>query len=463
MGQTTIERAPRPRSLPPVPRWLPEHKLIEDADAIGDDVVALALLLLLRDIRLWVESPPEERSSLLLPPSRDRVETIERASARAQSIAEALNDLSAMRSKPERATDEVLNAACQRIARWAHRQSLSCIALLYAEAAARIALATASNANFAGRMARIAGFPDRSELWFDHGIRIAGRDGNRNRGELIRALLGKSTILREKGSFQDARCLLDRAARLCASTRRYRQAAETQHDLFALAVVDGTFVEAEGHMALAVEHYPIHHPAIPILIHDWCFLLVQHGYYSEVLPLLCESIPRIQRLEVQLFSLGPLARAAGGVGLRKLYDEAVQRIEVLVERTKAYAAPALAHAAYGARFFADWERAFNLATQARAIALARGEIEVANGVEEFLSAIRAKVPPIPSATPPDSSRVTEIHNRIMRLLKARERPVRRPVEPTEAREAGGIQVPASTTTSASLTARPPQPPRERSR
>jgi tetratricopeptide (TPR) repeat protein len=416
--------------------------LVGGADAVGDDLVTLALLRALRDLRLWVESTPEERPRILLPPSQDRTATVEHASEHAPAIAEALHDLSAMRSDADRTTAEALNAACHRIARWAHRNSLSCIALLYSEAAVRVAPHIAASANYAGRMARIAGHPDRSESWFDYGIRIAGRDGNRNRREMIRALLGKGTILREHGRLDDARPLLNRAARLCAATRRHRLAAETHHDLYTLAVMLGSYAEAETHMLSALRHYPVHHSAIPGLIHDWCFLLVQQGYYPQAVSLLRASIPSIQRVEIQLVSWGTLSRAAAGAGARDLYDEAVQHIEALVERTHAYASAALVQAANGTRFFAEWEAALGLAMRARAIAEARSETEVAQEVKAVISSILTREAPRPLAKPPEGSYVEEIHDRLMFLLQARQRPVRRPVQTSREREASGQLVPA---------------------
>ena len=259
---------------------------------------------------------------------------------------------------------------------------------------------------------------------------------------MISALLGKGTVLREKRRFSEAKSLLLRAARLCASTRRHRLAAETQHDLFALAVMDGSYTEAENHMASALEHYPVHHPGIPGLVHDWCFLLVQCRFYAQAVPLLQASIPHVRKAEIQLVSWGILSRAAAGAGSRELYDEALRHVRALVARTHEFAAAALAHAAYGARFFEEWALAESLARQSREIAETRAETEVAQGVEEFLTAIRAKEAPLPQIEPPVSSRIPEIAGRMTTLLDARRRPTRRPVEPTQEREAGGPLVPA---------------------
>jgi hypothetical protein len=195
-------------------------------------------------------------------------------------------------------------------------------------------------------------------------------------------------------------------------------------------------------MMLALKHYPVHHPGIPGLVHDWCFLLVQSGFYAQAIPLLRASVPHIEKTEIQLVSWGILARAAAGAEVKGLYDECLTHIQALVERTHEFAAAALAHAAYGARFFSEWEQAEALATRSREIAKARHETEVAQGVEEFLVAIRAKEAPLAQVEPPAGSRTVEIAERMMSLLDARQRPTRRPVHPTEEREAGGPLVPA---------------------
>lgn len=432
-GQQKKPRGSRRRTLPPVPGWFHEYLLVEDADHVGDDSLFLVLLRLMRDLRLWVGSTDEERSKLLLPPTENRLTLLDHAIEQAPDIADALRDLSTMRSDPARATPEVLSAACRRIARWGHRRSLPLVALLYAEASVRVSHACAPSATLAGRMAR--SHLDRAECWADYAVYAAARHGNRKRADLIRALLLLGTILREQGKVPGARRNLDRAARLCASTRRKRVAAETQHDLYALAVTTGDYGRAEAHMLLALEHYPIHHPAIPGLVHDWCFLLVQQGYYRQVVPLLQASIPRIERLEIQLVSWGTLSRAAAGEGDRELYDMAVRHIRELAGRTQMYASAALAHAGYGARFWGDWEMATELSTRAREIAATRGEIEVVRDLDTYLVEIRHRRSPTPSAEPPDGSRIVEIQGRMTTLLEARKRPPRRPVQMDD-REAG---------------------------
>lgn len=442
MGQTKKERAPRPRSLPPAPRWLAEHKLIEDADAIGDDCVGLALLILLRDLRTWVESDPAQRRALLLSPSQDRMEILQYASEHATGIAEALHDLSAMRSAPERVTPELLSAACRRVYRWADRRSFTKVAILFAEAAARVEPSTARIANDAGRAARLARQLHRADVWYDRGARLAGRGGSRHRRDLIRALLGRANLLREQGLYDEARPLLERAARLSASTRRHRVAAETQHDLLALAVEAGTYEESEHHMIEALRHYPIHHPAVPRLVHDWSFLLVRLGLYREALPLLEAVLPQFRSLEGQMGAWGTLGLAAAGAGNRERYDKAVEHVQRLIGRTHEFAAAAHANLAQGARFWGEWDLGRSLAICAIEIAQARREGDVERGAREFLASIDAQEAPPPQAGPPAESQIEAIAKEIAGLLNARKRPSRRPVQMEDEDADGPFDPPA---------------------
>lgn len=436
MGQTTNKREPRPRSLPPIPGWLPEHRLVEDADAIDDDRIPFALFLLLRDLRLWAESTAAERPRLLLPPSPDRINSVEFALKNCKPIADSLHNLALIRSDPDRATPETLSTACSRISRWGTRQSFTRVALLFAEASARIEPATSSNAREAGRAARLAAMLDRADIWYDCAIRLAGRSGNRCRRDLIRALLGRGNLLREQGQYDEARPLLNRAARLSASTRRHRVAAETQHDLLALAVEAGTYHESESHMLEALRHYPIHHPAVPRLVHDWSFLLVHLGRYGEGVQLLETVLPHFRSPEGKMGAWGTLGLAAAGAGERERYDQALEHVQRIVSRTQEFAAAAHANLAQGARFWRQWDLGRNLAIRAIEIAQTRRELDVERGAREFLSGIEAQELPSTPPLPPSPNQIQEISRQIFRLLEARMRPARRPVH-VEATDADG--------------------------
>lgn len=440
MGQIEMPRSPRLRTLPLPPRAQAEQIIGSDWEVLADEHLAFALVLALRDLRTWTEASEEEWAQLFGSAGRVRTAAMAHACETVPEISAALETVLRIRDQEHPVEAASLAGACRRLARWADRRGLVQIAVRFAEAGASVEPSNPALANDAARLARQAGLPLRSDIWYDRGVGLAGRQ--RNRREVIRGLLGRANLLREQRRYAETRSLLARAAQLASSTRRHRQAAETQHDLFALAVMDGTFAEAEHHMLAALEHYPIHHPAIGRLVHDWAFLLVQHALYADAIPLLQASIPQIRRAEIQLLSWGTLSSAAAGAGRRDLYDEAVVHVVSLAEHVEEYAAAAMAHAAYGARFFGEWESGRSLATRASEIARARGEDEAEHWIHEILAGIEAHEAPPPQAEPPEGSRITMVAERMMGVLEARRRPTRRPVQVDPEKEASGPSVPA---------------------
>lgn len=234
--------------------------------------------------------------------------------------------------------------------------------------------------------------------------------------------------MRETGRYREARALLGRAAQIAASTRRHRQAAEASHDLLAIAVEDGTYEEAEMYVRAALRNYPIHHPSIPRLVHDWAFFLVRNALYEQALPLLLAIVPLAARPELTMLYWGSLGRAAAGAGRRDLYDYAARHVIALAGLHQEFAAAALANLAEGSRFFREWSRGQEFATHSIEIAVTRHEADVERGAREILTAIIERQVPVAQAPPPRASRIQAITRRIMALLKARKKPPRRPVQ-----------------------------------
>ncbi len=426
MDENLPKRASRP--LPPVQPWLPEHKLIEDADAIGDEFVMLALLRTLRDLRLWTSCLPGERFWLRLPSTRSRFETIKHASEHSKDIAGALTELSAVRLDPDLARPGVLGEACRKISRWAIQRSLPNVGLMFAEAAARVDESASAHAREAGRAARQAGSPHRSEDWLDRAIRLAARDGNRNRIDLIRALLSYGNLLREQAKYTEARSLLTRAAHLASSTRRNRIAAVTHHDLLGVAVMDGTYTEAEGHIREALRLYPIHHPAIPSLVHDWSFLLTRTGRYHDARPLVDAVLPHTPQPELLLLLWGMGGLVAAGTGDRQRFELAVEQVRTRATRSIEFAAAAHGHLAQGARILGAWDLARSLIVKTIDISRKRQESEVEILSKQFLAGIESQEAPSPALELPGNHRIRELTVQFNELLQARLRPQRRPVQ-----------------------------------
>jgi hypothetical protein len=167
---------------------------------------------------------------------------------------------------------------------------------------------------------------------------------------------------------------------------------------------------------------------VPRLVHDWSFLLVRLGRYREALLLLEAVLPQFHSLEGQMGAWGTLGLAAAGVGNRERYAEAVARVQQLVGRTQEFAAAAHANLAQGARFWGEWELGCTLAVRAIEIARVRREADVERGAREFLAGIEAREPPTEPQGPPICNHIERISSQVLQLLKARQRPRRRPVQ-----------------------------------
>lgn len=422
-----VPRQRRLRTLPPPPEWLREHTFIPEAGAFGlPDEVGFALYLALRDLRRWADASPEERPTLMGPAAEEKRRAVAAAAEREGEIAGALEAVSALRISPEAVTPAQLGDACREIHGWADERGLTQVALLFAEAGARMDPENSTLASAAGRAARRAALPERADLWYERGVALAARYNKR--GELIRALTGRGALMREQARFREAKRLLERAANLAAATRRYRQAAEIQHELLIISSETGNYAEAERHMRAALRSYPIHHPYFPVLVHDWCFFLMRHALYEQALPLVEAVIPQIKRPELQTLAWGTLARAAAGAGRQARYHEARQRVLSFAEGSYEYTAAALANSAEGARFFGEWETGRELGMRALEIARARKEPDIEQGTLEILAGLSAQERPTPQAAPPAGNHLEAITQRIAYYLQARKRPARRPVQ-----------------------------------
>lgn len=424
------KRTPRYRTAQPPPEPLPDHQILLDLE----DPLARVLWRGLRDVRDWTDTDPGQRGTLFGPPSEDFRERLLYAAAQAPELADAVGVLGSLRVSPRMVSIADLVRACVDIWKWADGRGLVQTALAFSEAAAGLDLDNPILACDAGKVARRAAMGDRAEQWFDRAQKSAARQ--KNRRELIRALLGHGALMRETGRFKEARVLIERASQMAASTRRHRQAAESAHDLLAIAIEDGSYGECERYVRLALRSYSSHHPSVPRLVHDWAFYLTRLALYRQAVPLLVAIVPLARRPELRMLYQGTLARAAAGAGRRDLYEEAVRGVVTLSGLHQEFAAAALANSAEGARFFAEWDRGEGYAARAVEIARERNETDVQRGALEILDGIAARRPPVPQGEPPQGSRTDQITRRVMALLQQRAKPPRRPVQTDRDTDAG---------------------------
>jgi predicted Zn-dependent protease len=169
----------------------------------------------------------------------------------------------------------------------------------------------------------------------------------------------------------------------------------------------GTYEEAENHAWKALELYPVRHPSVPFLAHDYAWLLNREGYFSGAHVLLRATLPHIaphRRLPI----LGSLARACAGIGDRDGYEAATAEVLRLARDTGEGAAAALIHVSAAARHFGDWERVETAAARALEVATQREEAEPQRSALAILEGLAAREPAQPDRRPPDGARVREL-------------------------------------------------------
>jgi tetratricopeptide (TPR) repeat protein len=410
----------RLRTIIPPPEPLPEHVLL-----VGiDDPLARMFWRAARDLTEWSASPPAPR---IIDPTDAGVfrEQLAYAASKTPELEEALGAFGLLRLNPKLAQLSALAKACQQVHVWADARGMQETALLFAESWARIDAENPIAANEAGRAARRTSHVLRAEVWFERAYTLAAR--YKNRREKIRALIGHGGYLRELGRYREAQSKFFDAARIAASTRRHRQAAEVQHELLTIAAETGSYAEAEHYMRAALREYPVHHRALPWLAHDWAFFLVRLSLCKEARVLLEAVRPHVARRDLQVVIEGTLGRAVAGCGDRNAYELCRERVLVLSSVHGEYAAAAFAHLAVGAQFFGEWELAEEMGVRAIEIARTRHQLDVESGATEIVVAIRARQPAPQQATVPQPNKLAAIERDMLSRLHASTKPRRRQV------------------------------------
>ncbi|HEX6369121.1 MAG TPA: tetratricopeptide repeat protein [Longimicrobium sp.] len=276
-----------------------------------------------------------------------------------RSLAEYLRGIGARRD----AADALL-----RISEWALERGDPEPAIQCAEAAAALMPDSGRRALAAGRVNRLFSEAARATLYYERAMTL-GRLRRKWR-TYVRAHLGLGHITKGLGETAAARAHYFTAARAARSLSGEKWlAAQTQHDLMALAAESGEFTEALRHARQALNWYPRHHARFPALAHDVGFLLVRLHLYEPAMPLLSA----VMRLPVppqdQVIGWSTVARAAAGTGNAGAYQSASENVLRMVGLFDLYAAGAFDNLAHGACSLALWKQAEQYA--ARSIEIAR--------------------------------------------------------------------------------------------
>lgn len=317
----------------------------------------------------------------------------ERFRAAAESVPELRDEIETLArfaggyEDPRAASDALL-----RVGDWAAARALSEPAIQCAEAAAALVPASARRALAAGRMNRLFGEVARAELYYERAIALARH--SRNWRAYVRGHVGKGHVKMALGDWNAARAHYSTAARAAVSLSGEKWlAAQTQHDLLALAAEEGAFDEALTYAQRAVKWYPRHHARFPALAHDLAFMLVRMGLFSRAVPVLRAVMRAPIPPADQVIGWSTLARAAAGSGDAAAFHTAAENMLRLVGLFDQYAAPAFTNLACGAHLLEVWDQAEQYAQRSLDLANARSEPVPGEVARSVLAAVKARRPP----------------------------------------------------------------------
>jgi hypothetical protein len=421
------ERKGRLHRIVRAPGWRTEWEILEEVGG----TVGLVLWEALSDVRLWTRV--EQRSRMFRRTSREHRARLGQALAAEPTLAAALRTFAEMVDGPASIAPLRIAEACSEVYAWAEERAALGTAAHFAEAAALVDQAAeiideaaAERANVAARSCRRAALNSHSAIWYQRGHGLAVRAGADE--QAIRAMLGYGGLMYGLGRYDRARRFLNRAARRARSTRRTRQAAETEHDLLAIASDLRLFGVGEQHALAALREYPIHHPRIPFLVHDVAYFFVANGIYSPAIPLVRASIRAMSRPQDPILAWGTLARAAAGAGRLDVYRRARGTALKLAGQYQEHAPATLRSIAYAAQLAGEWDVAADAARRGFEAATARAERDVARTCRELLAHVTSRQAGLAEVAPPANNHVESlVRDCAIRLRQWKEPPRGRPV------------------------------------
>ncbi|HEX7240678.1 MAG TPA: hypothetical protein VF263_10450 [Longimicrobiaceae bacterium] len=330
----------------------------------------LVLWQALRDVWLWAEVDVETRRELFNAPSEGLYGRTLRARGEAPELGEVLGTFHLLRWTPDAVEGRHVAMACQHVQEWAEARSMLELAAAFAEAAAVADPDDPERAHLAARTTRRAAWERRAALWYERTFRLAVRADHRDAA--VGALIGYGMLLYGLGLFEQARPFIEQGARRAARTGRRRKAAEAHHDLILLSLDIEDFATAIEHARRAEKLYPLHHPRLPGLVHDFAVVLVRQHHHTLAYSLLAK-LPSCFRPAEAAIVWSTAARAAAGSGRPERFEEAERNSLDLVAHHQEHGAGAMVNLAEGARALREWGKATRYATEAISIARMRSD------------------------------------------------------------------------------------------
>ena len=367
----------------------------------------------LRHLWDWAQTPPA-RWAVLFHAQRPPWVLAKRKAAldECPELIPAFTVLFQLVDAPAGVSTTELAGACADIAQWAEQRQHMNTAVEFIEAAAAVDPRDPRRANAAGRINRNSGDFPRADSWFERGIALARKAGDRI--EFTRGHLGAGILCMISGREARARRHLNRASNVAMKEGHEWLAAEAQHDLFHFMTVRGHYAEAELHARRALRWYPKHHARFPYFVADVAFLLVCERHYSASATLLGEVLRLVVEPGARFVIGALLTRALAGAKRWKEFDQQRRRVTEMLSEPSEWEAAARWHLAEAERAAGLWESADANATAALQIARSRRDAETEQFVRRLLDELAERVP-----APAELVRTDDAFANLLNKLSAR--------------------------------------------
>lgn len=391
----------RKRTFKAPPRKTQRRWRVPPALTHGDDVFeglsvldenpgekGLVLWQSLRDTLLWGQARQDARGELFAEGAEPARLAAMLAAGVPDDVESPLKVIAQMVGSPESAREENVSLACRQISGWADEHGMMATALAFAVAAAVVTPGDPTTSFAVGRLARRRAEYARAETWYRRTIALARQVGDWPTYAL--AFLGLGNLYMQRGNNPAARRFLIRSLRAAGRNSLHSIEGSAYHDLLGIAVDGGNAAEANELARSALEAYGPHHPSLPRLAKDVAAFWTTQGSFSRSLPVLQHLLPLFSTPVDRLLVLADVARAAGGLGRRDLFQPAWDEAWEILQSAGAdeAAARALLDLAHGAASLGAWDRAERAAQAALDVATRRNEGKVRIIAESVLDSAR---------------------------------------------------------------------------
>ncbi|HEU4557384.1 MAG TPA: tetratricopeptide repeat protein, partial [Longimicrobium sp.] len=368
-----------------------------------------------RNVLLWAETPASSRGELFAGDAGSgRVQLLAQVNAEPELRAPLLV-IADLLVRPGAADLLRVVNACRRIALWAEQRGALATALEFMQAGALSSPDSASLAFGVGRLARRLADYDRAESWYTRAA-VQARESQDWRS-YASALAGIGNLHFQRGNIPAAKRLHLRCLHTATRHQLTEMVAAAYHNLFDAEVEMQAGLEVDVLAARALAAYGTNMMGVHRLAYDVAYHWAVRGYFNGSLRVASALATVIEEPVMKPLVHGLIARAAGGVGNRALFEVATEQVDELLSDPaipEEMTARTLLGVAHGALSLGELRSAKGVAEEAISIARKRSEGRVMLEAEAVLQAAsqdRRRATQVSDAT-----QVPELADQFVQLL-----------------------------------------------